>query len=75
METTLDMKTPLRALRERRGLTLQQVSNATDINTGNLSRIETGQERCSIERADKLVKFYGKKAINEFQIMFPERFQ
>lgn len=68
------MKTPLRALRERRELTLQQVAAETGIDTGNLSRIETGRQRCSIETAEKLVAFYGKRSITEFEIMFPERF-
>lgn len=73
MEAISESKTPLRALREKRGLTLQQVSAQTGIDTGNLSRIETGQQRCSIDRAEELVKFYGKRAITAWEIIYPER--
>lgn len=66
------MITPLRQARKRRGLTIQHVSNAVGIDTGNLSRIERGIQVPSKQLAEKLARFFGD--LNELQIIYPERF-
>lgn len=66
--------TPLRKLRERCGLTLQEVADAVGTNTGVLSRIERGTPT-SPDMAEKLVEYYGRRRINELQILYPERYQ
>ncbi len=67
------MDSPLKALRKQRGLTLKEVAEAIGTDTGNLSRIESGDQK-SPQLAEKLVKFYGEGAITEIQILYPERF-
>lgn len=71
----MDWKTPLQRLREKLGLTLQDVAAGTDIDTGNLSRIESGRQK-SLEAAETLVKFFRKRgeAITELEILYPERY-
>lgn len=65
--------TPLRCLREQRNKTLQEVADAINTDTGNLSRIEQGKQK-SLVLATKLVDFYGKGAITESQILYPDRY-
>jgi transcriptional regulator with XRE-family HTH domain len=67
------MTTPLRQARERRNLTIQQVAAAVGIDSGNLSRIERGQQVPSKELTEKLAKYFGGE-ITELQIIYPERF-
>lgn len=67
------MKTPLRLARERRDLTIVQVSAATGIDPGNLSRIERGCQTPSTDVAEKLAKFFGHE-VTEIQILYPERY-
>ena len=64
---------PLRTLRHRLKLSLDTVANHVSTNTGNLSRIENGKQRASPELAERLAKYFGY-AINEIQILYPERF-
>lgn len=67
------MKTPLRLARERHGLTIVQVSTATGIDHGNLSRIERGVQVPSLELAERLAnQFEGE--LTELQILYPERY-
>jgi predicted transcriptional regulator len=66
-------KTPLQRLREKRGLTLKEVADAVDTDTGNLSRMERGHQK-SVELAERLVKFYGQGQITELEILYPERY-
>lgn len=68
-----DKKTPLQRLREKRGLTLKEVADAVDTDTGNLSRMERGIQK-SVDLAAKLVTFYGPGAITELEILYPERY-
>jgi len=67
------MKTPLRLARERRSLTIVQVSASTGVDPGNLSRIERGSQTPSKDVAEKLAKFFGHD-VTEIQIIYPERY-
>lgn len=67
------MTSPLKQARLNRELTLQQVADAVDFDTGGLSRIERGQQTPSKRLLEKLVDFFGGE-VTEVQILFPERF-
>lgn len=67
------MDTPLRKIRLERGLTLTEVSRATDIDEGNLSRLERNVQQASAETAEALSKFY-RGEISEIEIIYPERY-
>lgn len=67
------MNSPLKQARRHRKMTLQQVANAVGIDTGNLSRIERGQQTPSKKLTEKLVAFFDRE-VTEVQILFPERF-
>ena len=64
--------TPLKKLREARGLKQTRVAELIGIDQSTLARIEAG-EGAGSETAEKLVKFYGS-AISEAMILYPERF-
>jgi transcriptional regulator with XRE-family HTH domain len=64
---------PLRKLRLRKKLTLQQVADATGIDRTNLGRIELGQRKPRTDTVDRIVSFFGGK-IKEVEILWPERF-
>ncbi|MDE1494864.1 helix-turn-helix domain-containing protein [Xenorhabdus bovienii] len=68
------MDTPLRKIRKELGFTLSQVANAVDCDTGNLSRMEIGIQKPTLNLAERLVTFFEKK-ISEIQILYPERFK
>jgi transcriptional regulator with XRE-family HTH domain len=65
--------TLLRAIREQRGVTLVQVSIATGIDVGKLSRLERGKVSANPDDAAKLAQYFGH-AITELQILYPERY-
>ena len=67
------MKTPLRLAREQRDMTIVQVSTATGLDPGNLSRIERGCQTPSKDVAEKLAKFFNNE-VTEIQILYPERY-
>ncbi|EQB8221290.1 helix-turn-helix domain-containing protein [Klebsiella aerogenes] len=67
------MQSPLRNLRKSQGMTLSHVATAVDIDPGNLSRIERGQQIASTDVAEKLVNFFSGQ-INELQILYPQRY-
>lgn len=67
------MQTPLRKMRMEKGLTISEVAMATQIDVGNLSRIERGIQVTSLETAEKLSKFF-KGKISEMQILYPQRY-
>ncbi|NIF57506.1 helix-turn-helix transcriptional regulator [Enterobacter sp. Ap-916] len=67
------MDTPLRKMRVERGLTLADLSVATNIDVGNLSRIERGKQLTSIETAEKISRFFDG-TISEMQILYPQRY-
>ncbi|WP_445494621.1 helix-turn-helix domain-containing protein [Photorhabdus sp. SF281] len=67
------MKTPLRKIRIEKGLTISEVSKATSVDIGNLSRIERGIQSPSLDTAEKLSRYF-KGEINEMQILYPKRY-
>ncbi|MFC8515888.1 helix-turn-helix domain-containing protein [Streptomyces sp. NPDC057257] len=56
--TLAAMGSRLRAVRERRGVTLADVSRATGISSSTLSRIETGRRKPTLEVVLRLAKEY-----------------
>ncbi|MDF7657607.1 helix-turn-helix transcriptional regulator [Erwiniaceae bacterium L1_54_6] len=66
-------QTPLRAVRQAKGLTLNQVAEAIQLDVGNLSRIERGIQIASLDVAERLSVFF-KGQITEMQILYPKRF-
>lgn len=69
----MTLMTPLRAARKRLGRTLTEVAQATGIDQGNLSRIETAKQGASLETAEILAKYFAGE-VTEMQILYPERF-
>ncbi|AUY25527.1 MULTISPECIES: helix-turn-helix domain-containing protein [Mixta] len=67
------MQTPLRKMRVEKKLTISEVAIATQLDVGNLSRIERGMQVPSLETAEKLSKFF-KGKISEMQILYPQRY-
>jgi len=65
--------TPLQRARHARKLSLEQVAEAVGTDTGNLSRIERGQQVPSSSLTEKLAKYFGNE-VTETQIIYPERF-
>lgn len=66
------MDTPLKTLRLARGLTLQDVADAVGSDTGNISRIENGEQK-SVELAPRLAKFFGEE-LTVVQVLYPEEY-
>ncbi|MFQ1753530.1 helix-turn-helix domain-containing protein [Aeromonas veronii] len=64
------MITPLRKLRVQQKVTINQLSQAVDIDVGNLSRIERGLQRASLERAQRIADFFSQK-ISVMEILYP----
>jgi transcriptional regulator with XRE-family HTH domain len=67
------LATPLSRLRHAVGVTTTQVSVVIGLNTGNISRLENGHNRPSIETAEKLVQYFDG-AITELHLLYPERY-
>lgn len=67
------VQTPLRDIRKHRGLTLQDVATAINLDVGNLSRIERGMQIPSLEVAERLSIFF-EGQISEMQILYPHRY-
>lgn len=67
------MPTPLRKMRVEKKLTISDVAIATQLDVGNLSRIERGIQVPSLETAEKLSRFF-KGKITEMQILYPQRY-
>lgn len=67
------MQTPLRKMRIEKGLTISQVAKATNIDVGNLSRIERGVQLTSLENAEKITSFFNGK-ITEMQVLYPNKY-
>lgn len=66
--------TPLRAIRKKRRLTIYDVAQAVAVRPGTISKIERGMAGASTDLAARLVMFYGRAAISEEKILYPERF-
>ena len=69
----IDMQTPLRKMRHLRGLSLKEVAKAVGSDTGNLSRIETGEQVAKKELAARLAALFAP-AIDERHVIYPERY-
>jgi transcriptional regulator with XRE-family HTH domain len=67
------MHSPLRKIRLWRGLSLHAVALAVGSDTGNLSRIETGEQVAKKQLAAKLAAFFAPH-IDELHIIYPERY-
>lgn len=72
--------TPLRKARKEKGWSLDEVvkrleSIGVAFDTGNLSRVERGLQRASVDLAESLAKVFGKRALNEMQVLYPERYR
>lgn len=67
------MQTPLRLLLIKQNLTLSKVAEAVQIDVGNLSRIERGAQKTSLEVAERLVAFFNGE-LTEMQILYPKKF-
>ena len=65
---------PLRKLREKRGLTTIKVARDIEIDQGHLSRIER-DGKCSREVAEKIVAYFGRNLISELHVLYPERYR
>lgn len=71
--------TPLKKARKAKGWRLSDVvdrlaaiGEVTD--TSNLSRLERGVQRASTQMAESIVKVFGKRALTEIHVLYPERF-
>ena len=67
------MDSPLKQVRLKHKKTLQDVAAAVGSNTGNLSRIERGQQVPGRDLAERLAKYFGNE-VTETEIYYPERF-
>jgi len=67
------MNTPLKEIRKKLGKKLIDVSHAVGTDTGNLSRIENGKQKASLDLAERIATHYENK-ITELQILYPERY-
>lgn len=65
--------TPLRKLRRLFGISLCDLAKAVHSDTGNLSRIETGDQIAKKDLAARLALYYAPH-IDELHIIYPERF-
>ncbi|MCM1958156.1 helix-turn-helix transcriptional regulator [Acinetobacter modestus] len=65
--------TPLRRIREIHKYSLAEVAAAVSSDAGNLSRIENGNQKPSLQLAEDLTHFF-KGEITEMQLLYPERF-
>ncbi|HEX7641967.1 MAG TPA: helix-turn-helix transcriptional regulator [Burkholderiaceae bacterium] len=67
------MHSPLRKIRLWRGLSLHAVALAVGSDTGNLSRIETGEQVAKKQLAAKLAAYFAPH-IDERHVIYPERY-
>lgn len=65
--------TPLRKLREQRGLTTTKVARDLEIDQGHYSRVER-DGKCSREVAEKIVAYFGREWITELHVLYPDRY-
>jgi transcriptional regulator with XRE-family HTH domain len=72
--------TPLRKARQAKGWSLLAVVKRLQLldyqsDVGNLSRVERGIQRASVELAEALATVIGRAHVTEMQILYPERFE
>lgn len=60
-------------MRVEKELTITEVALATQIDVGNLSRIERGKQITSLDNAKKIAEFFGG-AITVMEILYPHQF-
>ena len=65
--------TPLKKLRESRGLTQSEVCEAVGVDQTTYSKIESATHTPRKENTEAIVKYFGS-AITELHIIFPERY-
>lgn len=71
--------TPLKKARLAKGWVLEDVVSRLrriggSADVGNLSRIERGLQKASVEMAASLVRVFGKRSLSEMQVLYPERY-
>lgn len=64
--------TPLKVLRKREKVTLEQLARKVGTDSGNLSRIERGIQTPGKELATAIVEFFDNE-ITELEIFYPFR--
>lgn len=64
--------TPLRKIREARGLSQAEVALAVGLSQSAYCKIEQGA-RAQADNAEKISQFFGG-AVNEIHVLYPERF-
>ncbi|HGH3665131.1 TPA: helix-turn-helix transcriptional regulator [Acinetobacter baumannii] len=67
------MSTPLRQIRLKNNYSLAEVAAAVGSDAGNLSRIEKGNQKPSLQLATDLSKFFNEE-ISELELLYPERY-
>jgi transcriptional regulator with XRE-family HTH domain len=67
------MHTPLRKLRHVIGISLEDLALQVGSDSGNLSRIETGDQVAKKDLAARLAAFYAP-FIDERHVIYPERY-
>ena len=67
------MNTPLRKIRLKNEMTLEELSKVAGLGISGLSRLERGQRGASKATLDRLVTHFGG-AIQEAHILYPERY-
>lgn len=71
--------TPLKKARLAKGWVLEDVVSRLrriggSADVGNLSRIERGLQKASVDLAASLVRVFGKRSLSEMQVLYPERY-
>jgi transcriptional regulator with XRE-family HTH domain len=66
--STVEIGGKIRTARRAKGITQQQVCDATGISKSYYSRIETGKISASIEKYAKILKFLGLKFEDIIQV-------
>ncbi len=55
----MDIGKTIKAIREEKGLTQQQIAELISMHRSNYSRVETGERDLSIEAANKVARYFG----------------
>ena len=68
------MTTPLRKIREARGISQAEVAKAVGLAQSTYCKIEQGAPyRAQADNAEKISRYFGG-AVSEIHVLFPERF-
>ena len=71
----MDIGKNIRARRKELKMTLEQLALEVGSDTGNLSRIERGQQIPNRKLLSNLVELFKENEITEVHILYPERFK